>query len=398
MALLAAYNFDEASGDVLDVTGNGHGFPLRSGMAREPGHTDSGLSSTVGTIEGPTVFGQTAQRTLMFWLKSTEAFNGWIFEWHTTSGNTGYWGMLCLSGQMGFRARTGGSTSLAQVARPTDSDWHHWAGTFDGSVARCYLDGVLVATGSAISGIATADILYWHETVSGLQVVDDLRVYDEVLDQATIAELMGTPVTAGTVVPEVTGTISLDLSATATAAKSGAGTGETGLSLTATGTAAKTGAGTGDTGLDLAVSGTAAKTGAAAGEASLTLAATAAATKVADTQATPGLRLSVSATVEKVATATGVVGLHLTATGSAVQPAVVTGRVGLTLAATAAAVKVAAATGTATLRLAAEGVISSNYTPVTDPASSIRSNLATATARANAATATIRANIAEAAQ
>lgn len=211
MTLLAAYNFDEGATDAIeDVTGNGHGFPLRTGMSRDPGHTATGLVSTVGTIEGPAVFGQTPQRTVMFWLKSTATFSGWIFEWHTSSGSTGYWGMLCLSNKLGFRAKaSGGATSVAQVTRPADNAWHHWAGTFDGSVARCYLDGVLVATGAAISGLGTADILYWHDTVSGAQVVDDLRVYAEALDAATIADLMATPVTAGTAPEEHSGALDL---------------------------------------------------------------------------------------------------------------------------------------------------------------------------------------------
>jgi hypothetical protein len=195
---IAAYNFDEADGPVLDVTGNGHGFSLATGMSRVAGHTGSALESTNGTVDGPPVFGQTPQRTLMFWLKSTASFTGWIYEW--TTGSTGLWGMLVgvPSGQMGFRAKSdGGATQFAGIARPSDNAWHHWAGTFDGSVVRCYVDGALRATSSALSGgIGTsATAIRWHDTVSGSQPVDDLRVYDVALSQSEIAALMAAPVT-----------------------------------------------------------------------------------------------------------------------------------------------------------------------------------------------------------
>lgn len=201
MTLLGAHNFDEASGDILDVTGNGHGFPLLTGMSRVTGHTNTGLISSNGTIDGPAVYGQTAQRTLMFWLNTSGAFTGWIYEWHANTGDTGLWGMLggVPSGQLGFRARNaGGSTQFAGIARPTDNLWHHWCGTFDGSVVRCYVDGVLRATSAALSGgIATnASLIRWHTTVSGLQPVDDVRVYDEALDITAINTLMNTPVVA----------------------------------------------------------------------------------------------------------------------------------------------------------------------------------------------------------
>lgn len=202
MALLAAYNFDEAADAAIeDVTGNGHGFALQTGMSREAGHTGSAIVSTNGDVTGPAMFGQTAQRTVMFWLKSGASFNGWIFEWHSTSGDSGRWGLLCLNGQMGFRGTpVSGSALHAAIARPSDGAWHHWAGTFDGSVVRLYVDGVLRATTGTLSGgIRTdADVIKWHTTVSGAQSVDDLRVYDEALDLATINALMGTPVTADT--------------------------------------------------------------------------------------------------------------------------------------------------------------------------------------------------------
>ena len=195
MALLAAHNFDEASGDILDVTSNGHSFALAAGLSRVTGHTNTGLTTSSGIIAGPATFGQTALRTVMFWLKTEADFTGWIYEWHNTAGDTGRWGLLCLSGSMGFRATTGAGNGFASITRPADNVFHHWAGTYDGSNVRLYVDSVLRAT-TPLAGtiVTTVDLIRMFTTVSGTQTVDDVRVYDEVLNQATIATLMDIPV------------------------------------------------------------------------------------------------------------------------------------------------------------------------------------------------------------
>jgi hypothetical protein len=201
VTLLAAYNFDEASGPVIDVTGNGHDFAFAAGLQRIAGESGHGtaLATTNGTIAGPATYGQTPQRTLMMRVKTEANYTGWMYEWHDDQGDTGLWGLLCLSGSMGFRARNaGGSTQFASIARPTDNAWHHWAGTFDGSVVRLYVDGVLRATTAALSGgISTgAELVRMFTTLSGNQVIDNVRVYDEVLSIEAINALMNVPVSA----------------------------------------------------------------------------------------------------------------------------------------------------------------------------------------------------------
>lgn len=281
MSLLAAYNFDETSGDVVDVTGNGNDFTPSGTTARttgDGGHTDEGLTQGSTTNdEGPTIFGQTTARTLMFWLKSAGDFTGWIFEWHDNDADTGFWGMLCLSGNMGFRGRNaGGSTAFASISRPADGEWHHWCGTYDGSSVRLYVDGVLQGSPVALAtGIAsTADVLRVFTSAGSGQVIDDVRIYDEALDQSTIAALMDTPVTEDTL-DEITGTAAFtspagEMAASGTVEVSGAGDFTAAAAdlaaaaaVTVAGTAAFTAAaGQLDAAVDVTVSGTAALTSA----------------------------------------------------------------------------------------------------------------------------------------
>lgn len=221
MALLAAYNFDEASGDVIDH-GGANDWTLNTGAQRttlDGGHTDEGLTKLgagLATVASP-AFGQTSARTFMFWLKG--AGNAvWVLRWYVTGDDTGSWGLYILSGNVNLRLRKGGSNTNITTTFPGDGLWHHYAGTYDGTNSRLYLDGTLVATsGTVTSPLDTADSIQVLETSLTTQTMDDLRIYDEALDQSTIATLMGTPV--GSAPPSASGTVNL----TATAALSASG-------------------------------------------------------------------------------------------------------------------------------------------------------------------------------
>lgn len=203
MTLLSAYNFDEASGNVLDVTGNGRDFALSGNTIRAAtGHTSKGLSQTsseVFTVSAGHLSGmQTANRTMMAWVKEALAITGWVLEFHSSSIGSGSWGILFLSNQWNIQARNSGGFVRASVARPTDGAFHHFAGTYDGTNVRAYLDGTLVATQALTAPMRTdADVFRFLDNSSSSTVIDDVRFYDAALDQATIASLMGTPVVGG---------------------------------------------------------------------------------------------------------------------------------------------------------------------------------------------------------
>lgn len=201
MTLLAAYNFDEASGAVLDASGNGRSFTLTGSTVRtSAGHTAQGLTQNVAEVQlGPALTGlQTADRTLMAWVQETTAATGWVVEMYQTGIGSGAWGILFLSSQWHIQARNAAGLVRATVARPADNLYHHVAGTYDGTNVRLYLDGVLAATTALASPLRTdADVFRFVDTTSSKVTVDDVRIYDTALDAATITTLMGQPVTTG---------------------------------------------------------------------------------------------------------------------------------------------------------------------------------------------------------
>jgi len=208
VSALAGYTGDEASGNVLDVVGTNH-FALAGNSQRTAagsGYLHGGSTpnskgltqSSTGTDAGPALFGQTANRSLSMWLKMSADFTGWVFEWHLNTPNSGGWGLLCLSGQLGFRARNAaGNTAFASAARITDNAWHHYAGTFDGTSVRFYTDGSLTATVALTGGgpIDTTNVTLnlFNTTVGTPPVVDDIRVHDHVLTASEISAFMGNP-------------------------------------------------------------------------------------------------------------------------------------------------------------------------------------------------------------
>lgn len=231
MALLAAYNFDESSGDFLDVTGGGHHIPLGANAARGAGHTGNALTkiSTGLPVLAEPAIGQSANRTLMFWLRGTGGT--WWVRWNSDALGSGAWGLLNLSGFACVQARDGAGVLLAprpQVAIPGDGGWHHYAATYDGATVRLYLDGVEVSSGALAGGLyATADRVDVAEWSTAATFMDDLRIYDEALDQPTIATLMDTPVTAGG--ESHSGTVTLSASAAVIRAGSKTTSGAAGL-------------------------------------------------------------------------------------------------------------------------------------------------------------------------
>lgn len=198
MTLLAAYNADEAVSDatVVDRSGNGQNFTLTgSGVTRVAGHTGYGLSNTGAAVALPPNVGQTTNRSVMVWLKGPNSAAGWAVQWYVAAIDSGAWGILNLSGNIHLQGRNGTTTGRASFARPSDiaTVFHHIAGTYDGSNLRLYIDGTLQATTALASPLRTDGVLQLYGYTES-DIIDDIRIYDEVLDAATIAAASATPV------------------------------------------------------------------------------------------------------------------------------------------------------------------------------------------------------------
>lgn len=201
MTRLAAWNFDEASGDVLDASGNEHNFPLASPAIRTTGKYGSGLtlSSTSSFIISSTILTalKTPNRTVAAWIQETAPTIGWVGEFYLSSIDSGSWGILFLSNQWHIQARNADGFVRCSVARPTDSLFHHVAGTYDGVNVRMYLDGTLVATQPLTAPLRSdADSFKIFDNVGSTIVVDDLQYFDTALSPSQVADAM-VPVVTG---------------------------------------------------------------------------------------------------------------------------------------------------------------------------------------------------------
>jgi prepilin-type N-terminal cleavage/methylation domain-containing protein len=118
----------------------------------------------------------------------SKGYNGSITQWElkTTTG----------SGKVGFRHWAPGASGVQSNQKLTAGTWTHLAGTYDGTTWRLYWDGLLDAE-SLDGGPVETDqrLLLGAVDINGSPGqlwrgrLDDIRLYDRVLDSAEIAEL-----------------------------------------------------------------------------------------------------------------------------------------------------------------------------------------------------------------
>jgi hypothetical protein len=210
MTLLAAYHFDDvAASTIVDVSGNGYDIDLSGTTGAQVAGLDTGAfgktgAGTVALPAGLRVAAESDDRTLMFDALGTRSV--WWVRWNDTSIDSGVWGILSLdAANLITRARTqahGSPTPVNSVIGALSASVrHHHAITYKRStgVLSRYYDGALIGTQTFTAGTplfvgaGAADI---GEFASTGPAIDNLRIYDEALDDAAIAALAGTPVTA----------------------------------------------------------------------------------------------------------------------------------------------------------------------------------------------------------
>lgn len=204
---VAEYNFDEASGPVVDYSATGaNGFSIDAAtVSRVAGHTGSGLRSTGSSPATLPDVGRTDTRSVMAWISFAGITSSWPIQFLVPSIDSGGWGILYLAPDIVIQGRSTTTLARASAAWPNDGQPHHVAGTYDGTALRLYVDGVLQGSPSVLAGPLRTDTnppQLWAGTGSMASgYIDDLRILDGVASQAEIVVFMNTPVTAAQAPP-----------------------------------------------------------------------------------------------------------------------------------------------------------------------------------------------------
>ncbi|HEX7902139.1 MAG TPA: LamG-like jellyroll fold domain-containing protein [Planctomycetota bacterium] len=197
--LAAHWRFDEIAGSLAaDASGQGNTGTLVGGGAWTAGHVDGALNfdgadDYVQVPDAPSL-NPTGELTIATWINADiwEAANRIVQKGVTV--NFQYVLEVSATNQLRFGM---GSVGDVFVAAPTLGQWHHIAGTYDGSVLKFYIDGVLAGQQAATGSLFVSNEPLFIGTkwaaspaVDFLDArLDDLRIYNRALPLATIQDL-----------------------------------------------------------------------------------------------------------------------------------------------------------------------------------------------------------------
>jgi len=200
--LEARYALDETTGTAcVDGTGNGHDGTYQGGTLGEPGARPEtgtsvrfdGVSEKVQIADGPGFTGLRKELSVACWMNPDDLSGVQRFF-----GNDGSWTWGLSASSIRFTTRT--IKDYDHSAGLSPGTWYHVCCVFDATFAvHFYLDGALIGTiqGSQQANAPFAD---WHiaykdptypEWFGG--VLDDIQVYDGVLDSTQVQWLYDNP-------------------------------------------------------------------------------------------------------------------------------------------------------------------------------------------------------------
>ena len=196
---IAHWKLDDATGTVAVDSEGGHDGTV-SGGAWVAGHLGgaldfNGSSDNVLVPDAPPL-SLTSAFTLMGWINA-DALSGYqlVFNKGTTGNNQNYW-FGTTGNEITFGFHTGGYREFNTVAENlVTGQWYHIAATFDDTAddVRVYLDGAEVLADTTTFGpTPNSESLQIGKSQAGEHwngQLDDLRIYDRVLDATALAAI-----------------------------------------------------------------------------------------------------------------------------------------------------------------------------------------------------------------
>jgi hypothetical protein len=205
---LAYLRVDESTGTVAhDSTGNGNDGKYVGGVTLGvPGALKTSSDPAV-SLNGSTgyidlgnrfPFADTVPTTLEIWANPSALTTSYpsLFSRQVGPPRSGYFMFVRDVGNgdsntFGFERWNDGGYQTAWWQTPVSGSWHHFVGTFDGSTARAYVDGQLVASNSATQSLPsfTASLqvgtcVFGQDNYAG--AVDEIAIYGAALSPARV--------------------------------------------------------------------------------------------------------------------------------------------------------------------------------------------------------------------
>src|SRR4029077_20784752 len=220
VGLVAAYAFSEGSGTaVTDLSGNGnHGTIVGTASWNAQGLFGGALAfngNTLVQVPASASLNLTTAMTLEAWVNPSVTPTWW---WDVIyKGDDNYFLMASSNADTPALGGTwpSGDDFTTAPSGLIPGVWTHLAGTYDGSVARLYVNGVQVST-LPVSGALTSSSnplqiggdSFFGQFFNGL--IDEVRVYNRALSQAEIRTDMTTPLvppSGDTIAPSTPGNL-----------------------------------------------------------------------------------------------------------------------------------------------------------------------------------------------
>ena len=227
--LVAAYNFDEGSGTTAsNATGNGQDATLL-GAAWEAGKTGSAVSldGSDDRVDLPalgTFYNTGFTLEAWVWKSGSRKDVAVLGTWDPSSGGPMIW-VDHLNGHYMLTLGTGFANYLDSGVVPTSGGWQHVAATYDGTVARLYVDGVLAASGTCTGSVGTSNTwrigAYQSPAAGNFDGrIDDVRIYRRAISAAVVLADLAAAVLPERYPPSVESTSPVDSTAGAASSTS----------------------------------------------------------------------------------------------------------------------------------------------------------------------------------
>lgn len=197
--LVAAYNFEEASGaTVVDASGKGNHGAITEAKRIASGKYGKALSfdgiNDLVTVNGAASLDLTTGMTLEAWVYPTATMSGWrsVLLKEQSSGAVYYLHANSDSNQPATGAFIGSEQILRGGSLLTANQWVHLAATYDGATQRLYVNGGQVASRAQAGGFQVSSTgklriggnSVWGEFFKGY--LDEIRIYNRALSQTEI--------------------------------------------------------------------------------------------------------------------------------------------------------------------------------------------------------------------